>query len=71
MIPDGHKQNFATLCDAARTGRIVLLECTSAADGRPVYVVGVTNHEGGDVEIVPVAKFFDGSPYDEVLPPEV
>jgi hypothetical protein len=72
MIPKGHRDNFATMLKAAKYGDLALLECTDAKTGLPVYVVCMMNRaEDGDYLPTPVAKLFDGNPYEEVIPPEL
>ena len=67
MISEGYKQNFETLKSAAKSHRLALSECTNLADGSLVYVVCVVNYEeNGDLSFLPVAKLFDGNPYEEV-----
>lgn len=71
-IPKGHRANFDTMKRAAGNGDLALMECTDAATGEPVFVVCMTQREDdGAVSFVPVARMFDGNPYDEVLPPSV
>lgn len=36
---------------------------------RKVYVVCAVNFDGKEYEMIPVAKMFDGNPYEEVEPP--
>lgn len=69
-IPTGHQTNFNTMLKAAKNGDLALLECTDAKSGAPVYtVVMVGRTKGGGFQMTPVAKMFDGNPYDEVSPP--
>lgn len=71
MIPEGHRRNFETLCRAADNGRLALMECKDTKTGKPAYVICMVNEgeEGGDTELVPVAKMFDENPYEEWEPP--
>lgn len=68
MIPKGHKNNFETLKQAAAHGDLALMECQSSATGMPVMVICAVNRGQDEFEFVPVAKLFDGNPYDEVIP---
>lgn len=62
--------NFETLLDAVNEGLVALISCIDKETQKPVAVIcAVNNHEGGDVSFVPLAKLFDGNPYDEVEPP--
>jgi hypothetical protein len=70
-IPGGHKLNFNTMLRAAQDGQLALMECTDQ-QGQPAYVVCMVNppdEEHGEIEMVPVARLFNGNPYDEVNPP--
>jgi len=69
MIPKGHKNNFETLKQAVANGDLALMECQSSATGKPVMVLCAVNRSRDEFEFVPVAKLFDGNPYDEVIPP--
>jgi hypothetical protein len=68
MIPKGHKNNFETLKQAAINGDLALMECHCSATGKPVMVLCAVNHSRDEFEFVPVAKLFDGNPYEEVIP---
>ena len=69
-IPAGHTANFQTMLRAAADDNLCLMECVDAASGKPVYVVCMVNvHNDDSFEFVPVAKLFDGNPYDELVPP--
>jgi hypothetical protein len=72
MIALGYQRNFETLKRAVRNGDVMLAECTDVATGKPVITLcAVTRHRNGDVSAIPLAKFFDGNPYEELAPPEV
>jgi hypothetical protein len=71
-IPGGYRLNFQTMLRAAQDGQLALMECTEKATGLSAFVVCMVNppdEEDGEVEFVPVARLFDGNPYDEVDPP--
>lgn len=63
------RKNFNTLLDAARAGHLALVECTDKVTGRYVATICACN-EGAEIEMVPLAKLFDGNPYDELDPPK-
>lgn len=66
----GHRKNFETLRKAFADDNVCLLECTDAKTQQPVVTLCMVNRlAGSDYEMVPVAKFFDGNPYHELLPP--
>jgi hypothetical protein len=69
-ITIGYKTNFQTLLDAARNGDLALLDCQDKKTGLPVRVIVALNRESnGDVTFAPLAKLFDGNPYEELNPP--
>lgn len=71
-IPPGHVANFETLERAMRNGDFCLLECTDAKTGAPVYAIcAAQRNRDGSYEMKPLAKMFDGNPYEELKPPEV
>lgn len=71
MIPDGYKSNFNTLQRTFSNGDAALVECTDNRTGAPVFTVcAVQRREDGSIEMVPLAKLFDGNPYEELNPPE-
>jgi len=64
----GYRDNFDTLCRAVKNGDIALMDCTDKQTGKPVAVVcAVQREDNGDCSFVPIAKMFDGNPYEEVL----
>jgi hypothetical protein len=70
MIPKGHHHNFNSLMRAAAHGHLALMECQDATTGRITCVIVMLNtEEDGSTSFVPVAKLFDGNPYEEILPP--
>lgn len=68
-LKDGHKHNFAEIQRAAENGDLGLLECTCKKTGRVIAVVVAISHDADGINIVPLAKMFDGNPYDQVAPP--
>lgn len=69
-IPQGHKNNFQTLQKAFDNNDVALMECTDAT-GKPVYVICATHEADGAIVFTPLAKLFDGNPYDELNPPNI
>jgi hypothetical protein len=69
-IPEGHKQNFQTILDATHHNDLTLMECTDKATGQTVYTVCAVYIEDNQYVFVPLAKMFDGDPYEELNPPE-
>jgi hypothetical protein len=68
MISKGHKNNFDTLKQAAANGDLALMECHCSSTGKPVTVICAVNRIRNEFEFVPVARLFDGNPYEEVIP---
>lgn len=69
MIDQGYKANFQTLKRAAVNGDLALMECRDAQTDLTVMVVCAVQRLGDAFQFVPMAKLFDGNPYEEVLPP--
>ncbi len=65
----GDSKNFDTLLEAAADGNLALLECTDNDGNYVAAIVMMNHHPDGDVEMVPVARMFDGNPYEQVNPP--
>jgi len=67
---DGYAPNFETLQRASKDGRLALVECRDAKTGELVPAVcAVSDAEGGEFLIVPLARMFDGNPYEVLQPP--
>ena len=69
MITEGYKANFETLKRAFKNKVVALMECTDAVTGKPVIAICAVNTANGEYEFSPLAKMFDGNPYEELLPP--
>jgi hypothetical protein len=70
MINEGYEFNFKTLLAAAENGDLALLECTDKQTGKPVITIcAIAEYEDGTVDMIPLAKMFDGNPYAELDPP--
>lgn len=69
-INESYSANFEQILKAAENGDLCLLQCTDAATGKTVIAVcaAVLTHSG-HVSITPLAKMFDGNPYEELIPP--
>jgi len=68
-IPDGHRQNFEMLLEAAKNADLALVECSERGTGKPVFTLCAVVHDGEEFTIMPFAKMFDGNPYEELNPP--
>lgn len=69
MIEDGYKHNFGMLVKAVKNGDVCLVECKDVKTGVPVITVCAVHEVDGEFEAVPLAKLFDGDPYEELIPP--
>ena len=70
MIAEVYRENFETLIAAVDNGDVCIVECTEITTGKTVIVVCATQQEdNGDISLVPLAKMFDGNPYEEIRPP--
>lgn len=74
-IVQKHKANFDTLIEAAKADRLCLVECEEAGDKVAVIcAVNITPGPDGrsptEFEMVPLARFFNGNPYDLLKPPK-
>lgn len=68
-IAEGYKANFQTLNRAFLNEQVCLMECTDKITKAKVNVICAVNEVEGEYEMVPIAKLFDGNPYDELDPP--
>jgi hypothetical protein len=71
-IAEGYKTNFETLKLAMKYEDVCLMECTDVATKKPAIVICAVNRphdDKGEFVMVPIAKMFDGNPYDELEPP--
>lgn len=70
MIGEQHKHALDILGEAFCNEDIALVECEEVATGKLVCAIcAVNKNEDGTYEFVPLAKMFDGNPYEELKPP--
>lgn len=69
-IPKGYKTNFETLKRAAANGDLALMQCRDRITQALTYVICAVGREGEDYILVPMARMFDGDPYDVLEPPD-
>jgi len=69
-IAIGYKENFETLCCAVKNGDVCIVECTDKITHQLVNVICAVSADGTDVVLAPLAKMFDGNPYEELDPPQ-
>lgn len=69
-IQNGYKANFETLKRAAHDGDLALMECADKVTGKTVVVICAVGRGrvAGEYVFSPLAKMFDGNPYDELNP---
>jgi Trk K+ transport system NAD-binding subunit len=68
-LNDAYKNNFDTLVKAISNGDVALLSCRDAKTNEFRAVVCAVMTDGTDKVFVPLAKLFDGNPYEELSPP--
>lgn len=68
-LPPEAREKFHSLLSAALNHELCLVACKRRKDPGVVYVLcAVTTTDDGTLEFFPLAKQFDGNPYDEVIP---
>ena len=67
-VPSGHENNLQTIIKAAKNDDLILIHVRQKS-GNYVTVLAATNRVGNNIDIVPLAKLFDGNPYEELEPP--
>lgn len=71
MIEKGYKANLATIKKAAANNDLALMECKDAHTGKRVIALCAIAFDGKEYITTPLAKMFDGNPYEELIPPTV
>jgi hypothetical protein len=66
---EGERANYATILRAGRDGALALVECTERASGKRVAVLAAIGRDREDYVITPLARLFDGNPYEQLDPP--
>jgi hypothetical protein len=62
---DGYKHNYATLAKAIKADDFAMIQCLDVVTKQRVAVVCATyTDEQGQINLVPLAKMFDGNPYE-------
>ena len=70
MIQAGYKENWKTIKEAANAEALCLLECKDRKTGATVIALCATWKDAeGMINFAPLAKMFDGNPYDELISP--
>lgn len=68
-VAPGNVINLKTLCRAAADGNLTAMSCVSVYTGEPIDVLTAMQVDNTGVTLVPLARFFMGDPYVEVVPP--
>lgn len=68
-IQPGYRANFDTLERAMKSGDLALLECRDIKTGATVIAIVACSRDRGGVSFSPLAKMFDGNPFEELMPP--
>lgn len=69
-IVTDHQANFDTLVRAFQSNNVALMDCVEKATGEHVAVIcAYAPDEHGEVSFTPFAKFFNGNPYELLIPP--
>ena len=68
-IAQEHAANFETLTRAFDHNQVCLMDCVEKATGEHVAVICAVAKVGEEFEFTPFAKFFNGNPYELLIPP--
>jgi hypothetical protein len=63
-------QQFNELLHAARSGRLILLDCVDPVTGGSRPALCAMELDNGFWRAVPVATMLEGEPYEQLAPPE-
>lgn len=69
MIEKGYKANLETIKLAAKHGDLALVDCQDKTTKKRVVILAAVGRDGEEFVISPLAKMFDGNPYEELNPP--
>ncbi len=69
VFPKRARMTFHNLTDCAREHTLVLAQCEDRKTGKKTYVVCEQYSDHGAIRFNPVARLFDGNPYNEITPP--
>ena len=70
-IVQDHSANLDTLSDAFAAGQVCLMDCIERSTGEHVAVICaiVQDPITKEFSFTPFARFFNGNPYDILIPP--
>jgi hypothetical protein len=69
-----HVDTLQTILAAAKNDDLAVTECRDRTTGASVLVLVAISSVPGDVEqirVIPLARFFDGDPYEQLEPPNL
>ena len=69
-LTKAERANYDTLKRVFMNGNDALIRCKDKASGKNVAVIAAVVMEGSKYNIIPIAKLFDGNPYEELIDPE-
>jgi len=68
-IVTDHKPNFETLRRAFASDDVALMDCIDKSTGEHVAVICAVVFDGSEYSFTPFARFFNGNPFEMLLPP--
>jgi hypothetical protein len=69
-IVQKHTENFETLRRAFRDNAVCIMDCIEKATGEHVAVIcAATRNDNNEIEFTPFARFFNGNPFEMLIPP--
>lgn len=71
-INESEKRNFDTLIAAMQADRVCLVSVFDHQDQQPAMLICAVNCSPDaceSIELIPLARLFDGNPYDRFSPP--
>ena len=68
-IVQKHKSNFDTLTRAFENDQVCIMDCVEKASGEHVAVICAVAKQGEEFALTPFARFFNGNPFELLIPP--
>jgi hypothetical protein len=69
-VKPGNQINLETIIRAAKKGDLAVVECRDRATGKQVDALCAIGFDGKEHTITPLAKMFEGNPYEELIGPD-
>jgi len=63
------QEKFDALCEAARDGRLALLQCEDKETGEYRAVICIVDDSGDDYQMEPLGHLVNGNPFEQYKPP--